>query len=172
MMFAQVCRRNSHTLTTRGDAERACQTYRGNLAISRCGTMLEYFLTVLSYCGQFCRCQIVALTTRFVVLPIVHRKAYAMLVMLLVCITATMLIECQVHTAVFTHGHATPAGHHHSHATSGYMAGAVPCLLAVLPIGGSLIIFVYFRFHITLLVLYYAALAFPLFIPPRNAAAT
>jgi hypothetical protein len=106
------------------------------------------------------------------VLPIVHRKAYVMLVMLLVCMTVTMLIECQVHTAVFTHGHARPTGHHHSHAPSGYMAGAVACLLAVLPLGVALIVFVSLRFHATPLVWHDAAPAFTLFIPPRNAAAT
>jgi hypothetical protein len=102
------------------------------------------------------------------VLPIVHRKAYAMLAMLLVCMTVTLVMECQVHTAVSAHGHATPAGHH----PSGYTAGAVPCLLAVLPLGVSLIVFVYFRFYTTLLVWHYAAPAFPLFRPPRNVAAT
>ena len=107
---------------------------------------------------------------RWAVLPIVHRKAYAILALLLVCVTATMVIECQMHTTVSVHAHATPTGHHHSHDASGHTAGAMPCLLAVLPLGISLIVFTYMWFHSTLRVLHHTSPIFPLFIPPRNAA--
>lgn len=103
-------------------------------------------------------------------LPSVHRKTYAILALLLVCMTATMVIECQVHTAVSAHEQAMPSGQHHSHHTSGYTAGAMPCLLAVLPSGVALIVFVSMWFHITLRMLYSTSLVFPLFIPPRHAA--
>ena len=103
-------------------------------------------------------------------LPIVHRKAYAILALLLVCVTTTMVIECQVHTIASAHAHTTPTGHHHSHDASGYTGGAVPCLLAVLPLGVALIVFTSVWFHIPLGVLSCASPVFPLFIPPRNAA--
>jgi hypothetical protein len=104
------------------------------------------------------------------VLSHVHRKAYVILAMLLVCMTATMVIECQVHTTESAHEHATPIGHHHSHDASGHTAGAIPCLLAVLPLGAWLTIFAYFGFYTTPLRWHCAVSAFPLFIPPRNAA--
>jgi hypothetical protein len=103
---------------------------------------------------------------------IVHRKAYAILALLLVCMTVTMVIECQVHTAVSAHEHAIPSGQHHSHHASGYTAGAMPCLHAVLPSGVMLIVFAYMWFHITRLVWHCTSPVFPLFIPPRNAASS
>ena len=103
-------------------------------------------------------------------LPIVHRKAYVILALLLVCVTTTMAIECQVYTAASAHAHVTSTGPHHSHGASGYTAGAMPCLLAVLPSGVSLIVFSYVWFHITLRMLHRTSPVFPLFIPPRNAA--
>ncbi len=101
-------------------------------------------------------------------LPIVHRKAYVMLALLLVCVTALMVMECQVHTT--GSAHATPSGHHHSHDASGHTAGAIPCLLAVLPLGVSLLVFASLWFYTTLGVLHGTSPVFPLFIPPRNAA--
>ena len=112
----------------------------------------------------------VALTTRRAVIPKVHRKAYVMLAMLLVCMTATMVIECQVHTPGSAHEHAIPSRPHHSHDASGHTARVMPCMTAVLPFAAWLIIFTYFWFHITPVVWHYVTPAFPLFIPPRNAA--
>ena len=103
-------------------------------------------------------------------MPKVHRKVYVVLTMLLVCMTATMVIECQVHTTGSTHEHALPGGHHHSHDASGHTARVGPCLSAILPFVALLILLTYFRFHITPVMRHYVTPAFPLFIPPRNAA--
>jgi hypothetical protein len=101
-------------------------------------------------------------------MPKVHRKAYMMLAMLLVCMTATMVIECQVHTTGSAHVQATPT-RPHSHDASGHTARAVPCLLAILPCVALLIIFTYFWCSITPVIWHDVIVAFPLFIPPRNA---
>ena len=102
-------------------------------------------------------------------MPKVHRQAYVILAMLLVCMTATTVIECQVHTTGSTHEHAMPS-RHHSHDTSGHTARVGACLLAILPVVALLIILTSFWFHITPVMWHYVAPAFPLFIPPRNAA--
>jgi hypothetical protein len=102
-----------------------------------------------------------------VVLPKAHRKAYAILAMLLVCMTTIMVIKCQVHTT--DSAHATPSGHQHSHDASGHTAGTIPCVIAVLPLGVALGVFTYMWFHIPLRMLYSTSPVFPLFIPPRNA---
>lgn len=103
-------------------------------------------------------------------LPKVHRKTYAILAMLLVCVTATMVIECQVHTTGSAHEHAMPSRHYHSHDASGHTARVLPCMIAVLPSVALLTIFTYFWFHATPMMWHYVTPAFPLFIPPRNAA--
>jgi hypothetical protein len=100
----------------------------------------------------------------------VRRKAYVMLAMLLVCMTATMIIECQVHTSESAHEHAMPGRHHHGHDASGHNARAMHCMMAVLPFVAVLIIFTYSWFPITSVMWHYVTPAFPLFIPPRNAA--
>ena len=41
-------------------------------------------------------------------MPKVHRRASIMLALLLVCMTATMVIECQVHPMGSAHEQATP----------------------------------------------------------------
>ena len=64
-----------------------------------------------------------------------------MLAMLLVCMTATMIIECQVHTTGSAHEHAMPSRPHHSHDASGYTADVMPCMMAVLSFVALLIIF-------------------------------
>jgi hypothetical protein len=103
------------------------------------------------------------------VLSILHRKAYTVLALLLVCMTAIMVMECQVHTSGAAHEHATPSHHHHSHDASRSTAGAVPCLLAVLPLGVEFGVFIYVWFRITLRMLHGTSPVFPLFIPPRSA---
>lgn len=107
---------------------------------------------------------------RQAVRPKTHRKAYVVLAMLLVCMTAIMVIECQVHTAKSIHEYAMPSRHHHSHDTSGHAARVGPCLLAILPFVVLLIILTYFWFHVTPVIWHYVIPPFPLFIPPRNAA--
>ena len=108
------------------------------------------------------------LTTRQAVMSKVHRQVYIILAMLLVCMTATMVIECQVHTTGSAHEQTTPS-RHHSHDASGHTARIVPCLLAILPFVTLLIIFTYGRCYITPVIWHYVIAAFPLFIPPRNA---
>ena len=102
-------------------------------------------------------------------MPKVHRQAYIRLALLLVCMTATMVIECQVHTTGSAHEQATPS-RHHSHDASGHTARVVPCLLAILPFLLLLIIFTYFWCHIAGVIWHQVIVAFPLFLPPRNAA--
>ena len=99
----------------------------------------------------------------------VHRKASMMLAMLLVCMTATMVIECQVHPMGAAHEQATPS-RHHSHDASGHTARVVPCLLAILPFVALLIIFIYVWCPLTPVRGHHVIVASPLFIPPRNAA--
>ena len=111
----------------------------------------------------------VALTTRRALMPKIHRKAYVMLAMLLICMIATVGIECQVHITESAHEHAMPSSHHHSHDASGHTATVMPCMMAVLPFVALLIIFTYSWFPGIPLVWHYVTPAFPLFIPPRNA---
>jgi hypothetical protein len=103
-------------------------------------------------------------------MPKIHRKAYSLLALLLVCMTAIMVIECQVHTPGSAHEHAMPGKSHHSHDASGQTARLTPCIMAVLPWWALSIIFAYFWFRITPVTRHYVALVFPLFIPPRHAA--
>jgi hypothetical protein len=102
-------------------------------------------------------------------MPKVHRRASIMLALLLVCMTATMVIECQVHPMGSAHEQATPS-RHHSHDASGHTARVAPCLLAILPFVALLIIFIYVWCPLTPVIRHHVIVAFPLFIPPRNAA--
>ena len=79
--------------------------------------------------------------------------------MLLVCMTATMVIECQVHTTGSAHEQAMPS-RHHSHDASGHSARVMP-----LPAGDIAICGLVHHLHI-LLVPYHArdvALCHPCF---------
>jgi hypothetical protein len=105
-------------------------------------------------------------TARWAVFPIVHRKTYAMLALLLACVTALMVIECQVHIAVSAH--MTPTGHHHNDDASGDITGAIPCLLAVLPSGVSYLMFTAVWWSLPRRMVHSISPAFSLFIPPRN----
>ena len=99
----------------------------------------------------------------------VHRQAHVILAMLLVCITAITVIECQVHTAESTHEHTMPS-RHHSHDASGHTAMIGPCLLAILPFVALPIICTYLWFYSPSVLRHYVTLVFSLFIPPRRAA--
>ena len=102
-------------------------------------------------------------------MPKAHRKVYIILTMLLVCMTATMVIECQVHTTGSAHEHAMPS-RHHSHDASGHSAKVSSCLLAILPFVALLILLTYFWFHITPVMRHYVTLLFHCSYLPRNAA--
>ena len=93
-----------------------------------------------------------------------------MLTMLLVCMTAIMVIECQVHTTGSINEHGMPNSHHHSHDASGHTVRVSPCVEAILPVVALLIILTPCWFHITPVMWHYVTHDFPLFIPPRSAA--
>jgi len=101
------------------------------------------------------------------VLPSMHHKICAMLVILLVCLTIAMILVCQIHNLTSEPEHAAPIGHHHDHSSHGHMPGGVSCLLAVLPIGILFLVFAYVRVYTTPILLSYTAPVFPPFIPPR-----
>jgi len=82
------------------------------------------------------------------VLPIVHRTTYAILSLLLVCMTATVVIACQVHTTLAAPEQAIPGAPHHSPQASGYTVRAMPCVLAVLPSGVLLMVCTYTWFQV------------------------
>jgi hypothetical protein len=91
-----------------------------------------------------------------------------MLTLLLVCMTAIMVIACQVHTSGSAHEHAIPSSHPGSHNASRQSAGVMPCMIAVLPGVALCIIFTYFWFPLTLVTWHYVTLVFLPFIPPRH----
>jgi hypothetical protein len=68
------------------------------------------------------------------VLALLHQKTCALLAVVLACLTIILVIECQVHGLPSAHEHAASPGHHH-HSAPGHTMGAIPCALAVLPIG-------------------------------------
>jgi len=104
------------------------------------------------------------------VLPSVHHKTYAMLAMLLVCLTIAMIIVCQVHDLMSEPEHAAPIGHHHGHSSHGHTMDGVSCLLAVLPIVILFLVFAHVRLYTTPVLLSSIAPVFSPFIPPRTTA--
>ena len=99
-----------------------------------------------------------------------HRNIWAILSMLLACVTVVMVIECQFHALPSAHEHAAPVGHHHSPRAPGHAAAGFLCLIAVLPLGTPLMVFAYVFFSLAPLFVLSTAPTFPLFIPPRTAA--
>jgi hypothetical protein len=103
-----------------------------------------------------------------------RRKTFAILVMLLVCMMAAALLECQVHAEssmdahAVQHEHAAPRGHHHHPSMS--LTGHMACLIAVLP---TVMFLVWFAIA-WLLVSFWCVRVTPHallpFIPPRTAA--
>ena len=63
-----------------------------------------------------------------------HQKTCPLLAVVLACLTLILVIECQAHGSPSAHAHAASPGHHH-HSAPGQTMGAIPCVLAVLPIG-------------------------------------
>ncbi len=86
-------------------------------------------------------------------LPVRRRKTFSILAMLLVCIMAAALLECQVHAGVSVdehaaqHEHAASRGHHHH--TSLSLTGHMACLIAVLPTAIFLVWFAIAWLHVS-----------------------
>ena len=97
-------------------------------------------------------------------LSLVQRKTFAILAMLLVCATVTMVIACQFHIVASEHRHALPSGHHHSPS-----AGGVACLTAVLPASTFLVLLTFAWFWVALLLLQSSPSGVSLFKPPKTA---
>jgi hypothetical protein len=104
------------------------------------------------------------------VLALMHQKTCALLAVVLACLTIILVIECQGHGLPSEHEHAASTRHHHHHSAPGHTMGAIPCVLAVLPIGTLCLVFTSVRLH-TMTALLPAAVP-PLlpFVPPRQVA--
>ena len=103
-------------------------------------------------------------------LALMHQKTCALLAVVLACLTLVMVSECQVHGLPSEHAHAASTGHHHNHSAPGHTMGALPCVLAVLPMGIVFFVFASVRLH-TVTALLPAAVPPSLpFVPPRQAA--
>ena len=107
-------------------------------------------------------------------LPVMRRKTFTILAILLVCTMAAALLECQIHAGssvdehAAQHEHAVPMGHHHH--TSPYTTGHVVCLIAVLPTAIFLVWFASEWLHISFRFIRVTPHALLPFIPPRTAA--
>ena len=107
-------------------------------------------------------------------LPVRRRKTFSILAMLLVCIMAAALLECQVHAGVSVdehaaqHEHAASRGHHHH--TSLSLTGHMACLIAVLPTVMFLVWFAIVWLHVSFWCVRATPHALLPFIPPRTAA--
>ena len=102
-------------------------------------------------------------------LSLKHQKMCALLAVVLACLTLVVVIECQVHGLPSEHEHAASTGHHHNHSTSGYTLGAIPCMLAVLPIVISCLVLTFVRLHTFTALLPTAVPPLLPFVPPRQA---
>jgi len=99
-----------------------------------------------------------------------HQKTCVLLAVVLACLTLVLIIECQGHSLPSDHEHAASTGHHHHHSAPGHTMGALPCVLAVLPIGIVLLAFTSVRLHTVTALVPSALPPLLLFIPPREAA--
>ena len=106
-------------------------------------------------------------------LPVMRRKTFTILAILLVCTMAAALLECQVHAGssadeyAAQHEHAAPRGPHHpSMSLTGHMA----CLIAVLPTAMFLVWFAFVWLYVSFRFIRVTPLALLPFIPPRTAA--
>ena len=103
-------------------------------------------------------------------LLLMPQKTCALLAVVLACLTIVLVSECQVHSLPSEHEHAASTGHLHNHSAPGHTIGAIPCVLAVLPIGTLCLVFTSVRLH-TVTALLPAAVPPSLpFVPPRQAA--
>jgi hypothetical protein len=104
------------------------------------------------------------------VLALMHQKTCALLAIVLACLMIILVIECQVHGSPSAHAHAAAPGHDHHHSAPGPAMGAMPCILAVLPIGTLFLVFTSVRLQtMTALVPSAVPPVLP-FVPPRPAA--
>ena len=103
-------------------------------------------------------------------LALMHQKTCALLAVVLACLTIVLVIECQMHDLPSAHKHAASTGHHQSHSAPGHTMGALPCVLAVLPIGTLCLVFTSVRLHTIAALLPSAVPPLLPFVPPRQAA--
>ena len=105
-------------------------------------------------------------------LPVMRRKTFIILAVLLVCTLAAALLECQVHAAssadedAAQHEHAAPLGHHHR--ASPYTTGHVSCLIAVLPTAMFLVWFTFGWLHVSCWFIRATPPVLLLFRPPKT----
>ena len=103
-------------------------------------------------------------------LALMHQKTCALLAVVLACLTIILVIECQAHGLPSEHEHAASTGHHHNHSAPGHTMGAIPCVLAVLPIGTLCLVFTSVRLHRVTALSPSAVPPLLPFVPPRQAA--
>ena len=101
---------------------------------------------------------------------LMHQKTCALLAVMLAYLTIVMVSECQVHGLPSEHEHTASTGHHHHHRAPGQTLGALPCVLAVLPMGIVFFVFASVRLHTVTALLPSAVPPLPPFVPPRQAA--
>jgi hypothetical protein len=105
---------------------------------------------------------------RSTVSSMVQYKTHTILPVLLVCMVLAAAFVCQIHTAPSPHAHAAPFSHHHG--SSPQVPGTGLCLVAVLPAGILLTIFLSVWIAADVAILPSAAFVYLPFIPPRSAA--
>ena len=103
-------------------------------------------------------------------LALMHQKTCALLAVVLACLTLVLVIECQTHGVPSEHEQTASTGHHHHHRAPGQTLGALPCVLAVLPMGIVFFVFASVRLHTVTALLPSAVPPLPPFVPPRQAA--
>ena len=103
-------------------------------------------------------------------LLLMHQKTCALLAVVLACLTLVLVIECQTHGVPSEHEQTASTGHHHNHSAPGHTMGALPCVLAVLPIGTLCLVFTSVRLHTIAALLPSAVPPLLPFVPPRQAA--
>jgi hypothetical protein len=102
------------------------------------------------------------------VLALMHQKTCALLTVVLACLTIVLVIECQAHGLPSEHEHAASTGHHHTHSAPGHTLGALPWVLAVLPIGTLCLVFTSVRLQRVTALLPSAVPPLLPFVPPRQ----
>lgn len=98
----------------------------------------------------------------------VPRKAYKIVVLLLVCLAVGAAFACQIHPASSGHEHAMPDMHHTSSASHPGFDSS--CVIAVLPVMMVFLAWFFFAFYAAPRMSKYTVPVFPPFIPPRFSA--
>jgi hypothetical protein len=98
----------------------------------------------------------------------VQRKTRAILTLLLVSMAIATAIECQSSMVPAAHEPIAPLAHRHG--SSPHAAGGACCLVAVLPAGTLLIVFLSMRVSVASPLLHPTAFISLPFVPPRAAA--